>query len=57
MICRVKPGELVRAGETVYEVRYRSTSRFLAALPLLEESFAVADAPPAGEPLVIEEIG
>jgi pyrimidine-nucleoside phosphorylase len=56
VVCRVKPGEAVRAGETVYEVHYRSTSKLLAALPLLEESFTVADAPPVEQPLVLEEI-
>ena len=29
----------------------------LDALPLLEESFAIGDAPPAEQPLVLEEIG
>ncbi|MDB5309852.1 MAG: pdp [Gemmataceae bacterium] len=57
VVCRAKPGERVAAGETVYEVYYRTTSRMLAALPLLEESFTIADAPPAEQPLVLEEIG
>jgi pyrimidine-nucleoside phosphorylase len=56
VVCRRKPGEQVKAGEAVYEVRYRSTSKLLAALPLLEESFTVADVPPAGQELVLEEI-
>ena len=56
IICHRKPGEPVKAGEAVYEVRYRSTSKLLAALPLLEESFTVADAPPADQPLVLEEL-
>jgi pyrimidine-nucleoside phosphorylase len=56
IICRKKPGEPVKAGETVYEVHYRSTTKLFDMLPLLEESFAVADAPPAEEPLVLEEI-
>jgi pyrimidine-nucleoside phosphorylase len=56
IICHRKPGEPVKAGEAVYEVRYRSTAKLLAALPLLEESFSVADAPPAEQPLVLEEI-
>jgi len=56
IIVRAKPGERVKAGEAVYEVRYRSTARLLAALPLLEESFTVADAPPAEQPLVLEEV-
>jgi thymidine phosphorylase len=56
VICRAKPGERVQAGEIVYEVRYRSTTRLLAAVPLLEESFRIADAPPPEQPLVLEEI-
>jgi thymidine phosphorylase len=56
IICRVKPGEQVRGGQTVYEVHYRSTTRMLDVLPLLEESFQVSDTPPAEQPLVIEEI-
>ena len=56
IICRVKPGEKVKAGEAVYEVHYRSTTRMLAALPLLEESFAIGDMPPAVTPLVLEEL-
>jgi pyrimidine-nucleoside phosphorylase len=54
IICRAKPGEQVRAGETVYEIRYRSTSKMLAALPVLEESFTIADAPPTELPLILE---
>jgi len=56
IVCRAKPGERVAAGQVVYEVHYRTTSRLLAALPLLEESFGVADAPPDPRPLVLEEI-
>jgi pyrimidine-nucleoside phosphorylase len=57
IVCRRKPGEEVRAGEPVYEVRYRSTAKLVAALPLLEESLVIADDPPAEEPLVLEEMG
>jgi thymidine phosphorylase len=56
VVCRAKPGDPVRAGEVVYEVRYRSTTRMLAAVPLLEESFRIADAPPPEQPLVLDEI-
>jgi pyrimidine-nucleoside phosphorylase len=56
VVCRKKPGERVAAGETVFEVRYRATGRMLAAVPLLEEAFTVADAPPREQPLVLEEI-
>jgi thymidine phosphorylase len=54
VICRANPGEAVRGGQAVYEVHYRSTTRMLAALPLLEESFTVGDSPPAETPLVLE---
>jgi pyrimidine-nucleoside phosphorylase len=56
VVCRAKPGEFVRAGVTVYEIHYRSTARFLNALPLLEESFTIVDAPPKEEPLIPEEM-
>ena len=56
IVCRVKPGEAVRGGQTVYEVRYRSTTRMLDALPLLEESFTIADAPAPDHPLLLEEL-
>jgi pyrimidine-nucleoside phosphorylase len=56
IICRVKPGEFVKAGETVYEVHYRATSRFHDAFPLLEESFTVCDEPPTEQPLILEEL-
>jgi pyrimidine-nucleoside phosphorylase len=56
VICRVKPADAVTAGQPVYEVRYRSNSRMLAALPLLEESFQIADESPPEPPLVLEEI-
>lgn len=56
IICRAKPAERVRAGETVYEVHYRSSAKLMAALPLLEESFKIADSPPTVYPLLLEEI-
>lgn len=56
IVCLAKPGDQVRAAEAIYDVRYRSTARLMAALPLLEESFTVADAPPPRGPLVLEEI-
>ena len=56
VICRAKPGEVVSGGQTIYEVHYRSTTRMLDALPLLEESFSIGDVPPPDSPLVLEEI-
>jgi len=56
IICRAKPGERVLAAQTIYEVYYRSTAKLMAALPLLEESFTLADAPPAEQPLLLGEL-
>jgi len=56
IICRAKPGEYVQAGEPIYEVHYRSSGKLLAALPLLEESFTIANTPPLEQPLLLEEI-
>ena len=57
VVCRAKPGDPVKAGQAVYEVVYRGFGRLLGALPLLEGSFAVADAPPPAGPVVLEEVG
>ncbi|MCE9561097.1 MAG: thymidine phosphorylase [Planctomycetes bacterium] len=56
IVCRAKPGERVLAGQTIYEVYYRSTAKLMSALPLLEESFTLADEPPPAQPLLLEEI-
>ena len=56
VVCRAKPGDRVASGQVVYEVHYRTTFRLDAALPLLEESFTVADALPGEEPLILEEL-
>jgi len=55
IVCRAKAGDRVDGGQVIYEVHYRAMSKLQAALPLLEESFAIADAPPAELPLVLEE--
>ncbi len=56
VICQVKPGDVVQAGQPIYEVHYRSTSRLMAALPLLEESVHIGDTPPLPSPLILGEI-
>lgn len=57
VVCRAKPGDMVRAGQPVFEVHYRRTARMLDALPLIEEAFRITDEPPAELPLVLEEMG
>jgi pyrimidine-nucleoside phosphorylase len=56
VVCRAKPGDAVVAGAVIYEVHYRATSKLLAALPLLEESFTVSESRPEELPLILEEI-
>jgi pyrimidine-nucleoside phosphorylase len=56
IIVRVKPGQKVLAGETVFEVRYNDEAKLASALELLNRAFTVSDAPPSMQPLVIEEL-
>jgi pyrimidine-nucleoside phosphorylase len=56
IIVRAKPGERLKAGDVVFEVAYRDGTKLATAFPLLESAFAVADAPTAASPLVLQEI-
>ena len=56
VIVRAKPGERVSLQQPVFEVHYRDGARLAAATPLLAGAFAIGDAPPAAEPLVLEEM-
>ncbi|MFO0797513.1 MAG: thymidine phosphorylase [Gemmataceae bacterium] len=57
VVVRSTVGEQVKAGDTVFEVRYRDDDALAAALPLLTESLTLGDTPPAAQPLVLEELG
>jgi thymidine phosphorylase len=57
VICRAKPGETVKAGDTIYEAHYRDEWKLSAALPLLESSFRISDSPYIETSLVLEEMG
>lgn len=56
ILVRAKPGESVRVGEVVFEVRYNDKAKLAAALPSLRQAYTIADAPPTLQPLVLEEI-
>ncbi|MDY3554077.1 thymidine phosphorylase [Gemmata sp. JC717] len=56
VIVRAKPGEHVGTKHVVFEVHHRGGPRLGAALDLLKESFAIGDAPPGSEPLVLEQV-
>jgi pyrimidine-nucleoside phosphorylase len=53
---RAKPGEQIRAGEPIFEVRYRDGWKLDNALALLEQAYAVGEASPPAAPLVLETI-
>jgi thymidine phosphorylase len=58
IICLAKPGEVVRAGQPLLELRADEPERFGPALAALERAVAVSDQgpPPAASP-VIEHVG
>jgi pyrimidine-nucleoside phosphorylase len=53
---RAKPGQQIRAGEPIFEVRYRDGWKLDNALALLEQAYAVGDASPPAAPHVLETI-
>jgi pyrimidine-nucleoside phosphorylase len=51
---RAKPGEMVRAGDSVFEVLYRRESDLADVVPLLESSYVINVAAPPQGPQVLE---
>ncbi|HEX4347858.1 MAG TPA: thymidine phosphorylase [Vicinamibacterales bacterium] len=51
-----KPGARVRAGDAVFDIRYRDSGRLERARALLADSLVIGDAPPVPRKLIIEEI-
>jgi thymidine phosphorylase len=56
VLCLAKPGERVRAGQPVLELRSDDESRFARAADALAGAIEIGPAPPAAGPLVIERI-
>ncbi|HEV3384863.1 MAG TPA: thymidine phosphorylase [Gemmata sp.] len=56
IIVRAKPGEQVRAGNTVFEVRYNDGTKLASARELLDRSYTIGEAVPEHQPLILEEI-
>jgi thymidine phosphorylase len=54
VVCK-KPGELVKAGETVFEVHHRQKG-LVEALALLSVCYRVSDTPPEVGALILEEL-
>jgi thymidine phosphorylase len=57
VICRAKPGDRVRAGQPLLELRADDPQRFGPALAALEGAVAIGEEPPALPSLVIEQVG
>ncbi len=56
VICLAKPGERVRAGQPLLELRTDEPARFGRAMQALDGGIEVGDAPPELGPVVIERI-
>jgi len=56
VICRVKPGEPVQAGQAVLELRADDEDRFGPALAALDGMITIGPEPPPGAPLILERI-
>jgi thymidine phosphorylase len=56
VILHRRPGETVRAGEPLYELRGDDPTRFGAALEAAAEAVRVSASPPPEAPLVIERV-
>ncbi len=56
IVLRAKPGDAVRSGQALLEVRYRDRARLDSALALLSRAIGIGDAPPAAAPLVVGEV-
>ncbi|HEX6969766.1 MAG TPA: thymidine phosphorylase [Micromonosporaceae bacterium] len=52
-----KPGDPVRRGEPLYELRTDDPARMTAALDAVESAVTVSPVPPAVPPLIVERVG
>jgi thymidine phosphorylase len=57
VICLAKPGDRVRKGQPLLELRADDENRFGPALAALDTAIEISQAPPPSVPLVIEHIG
>ncbi|MGC9668001.1 thymidine phosphorylase [Planosporangium sp. 12N6] len=56
ILLHARPGDPVRRGDVLYELRTDDAGRIPAALAAADGAVGVADAPPAARPLVLERI-
>jgi thymidine phosphorylase len=56
IVLRSRPGERIRAGQAVFEVRFNDDGKLAAAQQLLNRAYTVGEDAPTRQPLVLEEI-
>ena len=56
VIVRARPGQQVRAGDTILEVHYRDDTRLTTALDLLRRAPTIADEASPASSLILEAI-
>jgi pyrimidine-nucleoside phosphorylase len=56
VVVQARPGELVKAGEALAEVHYRTQARLGEAMMLLRKAWRIGDAEPADLPLILESV-
>jgi pyrimidine-nucleoside phosphorylase len=56
VMIRARPGELVKAGDAVAEIHYRTRELLDEALVLLRKAWRIGDAEPADLPLILESV-
>ena len=57
IVCPAKPGEAVRKGQNILELRADDPARFGPAREALEGALTISAAPSPRAPLVIEQVG
>jgi pyrimidine-nucleoside phosphorylase len=56
IIVAARPGDALRAGAPVLELRYRDRAKLDAAVALAERAIEIGDTRPAPRPLVVDEV-
>jgi pyrimidine-nucleoside phosphorylase len=56
-VLHVKRGQLVKAGDPIFELRYQDGTTLHAAMELVKQACRIEDAPPEIPPLILETFG
>ena len=55
-VLRARPGDPVKAGDTILDVHYNDEDRLSGALAMMRDAIEIAEAPPPATPLVIDRL-